>query len=144
MVDEMTHEDPWLSDDQQHAWRHWIAISTALPAALNRQLQDGSGLSLSDYDVLVALSEITRGRLRVGDLATSLGWERSRVSHHVTRMQKRGLVAREECEDDGRGAWVALSGSGRQAMRDQGKSLLRITPTRWGPGGIGLWAARRA
>ncbi|MDO9397139.1 MAG: MarR family transcriptional regulator, partial [Herbiconiux sp.] len=92
MVADMTDDDPWLSDDQQHAWRHWIALSTALPAALNRQLQEGSGLSLTDYDVLVALSEIPRGRLRVGDLASALGWERSRVSHHVRRMEGRGLV----------------------------------------------------
>ncbi len=98
---------PWLTDDQQRAWRSWLALRTALPAALNRQLQRDSGLSLTDYDVLVALSESEGQRLRVGDLAADLDWERSRVSHHVARMAKRALVAREECEDDGRGAWVA-------------------------------------
>lgn len=112
-------DDPWLSADQQRAWRHWIALGTALPVALNRQLQEDSGLSLSDYDVLVALTEATDtgGRLRVGDLATSIGWERSRVSHHVRRMQGRGLVDREECEDDGRGAWVVVTAAGRDAIR---------------------------
>lgn len=107
---------PWLSADQQRAWRHWIALGTALPAVLNRQLQDDSGLSLSDYDVLVALSETPGGRLRVSDLAEALHWERSRLSHHVRRMAGRNLVDREECEDDGRGSWVVVTGHGRDAI----------------------------
>jgi DNA-binding MarR family transcriptional regulator len=122
----MSDEDTWLSEDQQHAWRHWIAISTALPAALNRQLQEGSGLSLTDYDVLVALTEVPGGRLRVGDLASALGWERSRVSHHVRRMERRALVGREDCVDDGRGAWVVVTGSGREAIRGAAPAHARL------------------
>jgi DNA-binding MarR family transcriptional regulator len=112
----VSDDDPWLSGPQQEAWRHWIALGSSLPAALNRQLQDGSGLSYSDYDVLVALTEAPEGRLRVGDLGTSIGWERSRVSHHVRRMEGRDLVGREECEDDGRGAWVVVTPAGRAAI----------------------------
>ena len=54
--------------------------------------------------------------MRVTDLARALSWERSRVSHHVTRMERRGLVERSECRDDGRGAWVVLTEQGRSAI----------------------------
>ena len=50
------------------------------------------------------------------DLARGLNWERSRVSHHVTRMERRGLVERSECRNDGRGAWVVLTKQGRCAI----------------------------
>ena len=112
----MTTDEPWLSEAQQRVWRRWIAVTGELPARLNRELQATSGLSLSDYDVLVSLSEATDSRLRAGDLAASLAWERSRLSHHVRRMVGRGLLAREECADDGRGAWVVLTPTGRDAI----------------------------
>ncbi|WP_211348764.1 MarR family winged helix-turn-helix transcriptional regulator [Nocardioides litoris] len=112
----MTDDEPWLSPDQQRAWRHWVALGTALPTALNRQLQEDSGLSLSDYDVLVALTEAPDGRLRVGDLASSLGWERSRCSHHVRRMAGRGLLDKTDHADDGRGAWVVVTDAGCAAI----------------------------
>jgi DNA-binding MarR family transcriptional regulator len=111
----MTSDKPWLSPAQQRVWRRWIALTGELPAVLNRGLQ-ASGLSISDYDVLVALSETPDQRLRAGDLATAIAWERSRLSHHVRRMVARDLVAREECEDDGRGAWVVLTDAGRDAI----------------------------
>ncbi|MBJ7356757.1 MarR family transcriptional regulator [Nocardioides sp.] len=109
-------ESPWLSAEQQSVWRSWLALSALLPAALHRQLARDSGLSLPDFDVLVQLSESPAGRLRVADLARALTWERSRASHHLTRMQKRGLVDRQECADDGRGAFVVLTPEGRAAI----------------------------
>ena len=107
---------PWLDDRQQQAWRAWLAMGSRLPAALNRQLQRDSDLSLQDFDVLVQLTDVEDGRVRVSALAAALGWERSRLSHHVTRMERRGLVAREECGDDGRGAFVVLTPEGRAAI----------------------------
>jgi len=107
---------PWLDDRQQQAWRAWLAMGSRLPAALNRQLQRDSDLSLQDFDVLVQLTDAEDGRVRVSALAAALGWERSRLSHHVTRMERRGLVAREECGDDGRGAFVVLTPEGRAAI----------------------------
>jgi len=107
---------PWLDDRQQQAWRAWLAMGSRLPAALNRQLQRDSDLSLQDFDVLVQLTDVEDGRVRVSALAAALGWERSRLSHHVTRMGRRGLVAREECGDDGRGAFVVLTPEGRAAI----------------------------
>src|SRR5919112_1306317 len=112
----MTDDSPWLDDDQQRLWRRWVALSSELPAALHRQLQADSGLSLQDFEVLVRLTEVPDGRARVTDLANAAGWERSRLSHHIKRMQGRGLVQRQECCDDGRGAFVVLTPAGRTAI----------------------------
>ena len=111
-----TDDTPWLDDRQQQVWRAWLRVGSRLPAALNRQLQRDSELSLQDFDVLVQLTDVDEGRVRVSALAAALGWERSRLSHHVTRMERRGLVAREECDDDGRGAFVVLTPAGRTAI----------------------------
>ena len=101
-------DDLWLTDDEQRLWRDWLAVSSLLPAALHRALHADAGLSLPDFDVLVVLSETDGARLRVSELAAALTWERSRASHHLSRMERRGLVTREECEDDGRGWFVEI------------------------------------
>src|SRR4051794_958070 len=106
----------WLTDKQQRVWRSWLATTAQLPAALHRELQADAGLSLPDFDVLVQLTEAADGRVRITDLARALMWERSRVSHHLTRMERRGLVRREECHDDRRGAFVVLTSEGRAAI----------------------------
>jgi DNA-binding MarR family transcriptional regulator len=109
-------DSPWLSADAQSLWRRWLRLNAELPGVLHRELQADAGLSLSDFEVLVKLTDTPGGRVRVTDLARELNWERSRVSHHVTRMQRRGLVERSECRDDGRGAWVVLTEQGRSAI----------------------------
>lgn len=104
---------PWLDDRQQRIWRQWLAANSRLTAALGRQLSQDSGTSLSDFEVLVHLSESDEGRVRIVQLADTLQWERSRVSHHLTRMEKRGLIARQECSEDARGAYAVLTPEGR-------------------------------
>ncbi|GAA4611850.1 MarR family transcriptional regulator [Actinoallomurus liliacearum] len=106
----------WLDDEEQRAWRAFIRMHGQLTARLSRQLQADSGLSLADYEVLVQLTDAPDGRLRPFELQRGLQWEQSRLSHHLTRMQRRGLVAREECDEDGRGAVVALTDAGRRAI----------------------------
>ena len=106
----------WLAADEQRAWRQWLAVSSRLPARLNRELQADSDLSLADFDVLVQLTDTPAGRLRVGELGAALQWEKSRLSHHLTRMQRRGLVAREDVAADGRGSEVVLTPAGRVAI----------------------------
>ena len=91
-------------------------MTSGLDARLNRELQESCGLSLADYAVLVPLSEAPDGRLRVYEIAQHLGWEQSRLSHHLTRMQRRGLVHREECRTDRRGAFVVLTEAGWSAI----------------------------
>jgi DNA-binding MarR family transcriptional regulator len=83
---------------------------------LGRQLQADAGLSVADYEVLVQLTDAAGGRLRPYELQRCLQWEQSRLSHHLGRMQRRGLVSREECADDARGAFVAVTEAGRKAI----------------------------
>jgi len=106
----------WLTAEEQRAWRGLLRMTSQLNARMNRQLQDGYGVSLADYEVLVVLSEAPAGRLRVFEIADALAWEQSRVSHQLARMQRRGLVAREECAADARGAFAVLTGAGRAAI----------------------------
>ncbi|GAY18827.1 MarR family winged helix-turn-helix transcriptional regulator [Mycobacterium sp. shizuoka-1] len=104
----------WLTGDQQRIWRNYLALGNRLEAAMNRQLHARCGLSLADYDVLVALSE--RGPIRVLELAAELGWEQSRVSHQLRRMRARELLDRRDSEHDRRGATVEISAAGRDAL----------------------------
>ncbi|MFC3383318.1 MarR family winged helix-turn-helix transcriptional regulator [Couchioplanes azureus] len=106
----------WLTDEQQRAWRAYLRMQARLTAELNRQLQAESGLSLPDYEVLVQLTDAPAGRLRPYELQKLLEWEQSRLSHHLARMQRRDLIARQECHDDARGAYIAITGTGREAI----------------------------
>jgi DNA-binding MarR family transcriptional regulator len=106
----------WLTDGEERAWRTFLRLQASLGVELNRQLQNDSGLSLADYDVLVQLTDTPSGRLRPYELQKVLHWEQSRVSHQLSRMQRRGLVERIDCEDDGRGAWIELTATGRAAI----------------------------
>jgi len=108
----------WLSEEEQRAWRTYLRMGSLLPAALNRQLQHDCGLTLPEYEVLVQLSEAPEQRLRPFQVCDALNWEQSRLSHQLTRMQHRGLVTREECEADGRGAFVVLTAAGADAIRE--------------------------
>ncbi|MBO1767183.1 MULTISPECIES: MarR family transcriptional regulator [unclassified Allobranchiibius] len=112
----MTSGVRWLDDEEQRVWRQWLQTNSRLQAHLARQMQEESRLSLPDFEVLVTLSETPERRMRVVALADSIKWERSRLSHHLTRMEKRDLVTREECAQDRRGAFVALTPSGLTAL----------------------------
>ncbi|RLK54856.1 MarR family winged helix-turn-helix transcriptional regulator [Actinokineospora cianjurensis] len=106
----------WLDERESRVWRAHLALHTELQAVLERRLLADSGLSLADYALLVPLSESPDGVVRARDLAASVGWERSRLSHHLTRMQRRGLIARETCPDDARGAMVRITPDGMSAI----------------------------
>ncbi len=106
----------WLTADEQRAWRTYVRMSSLLPAQLNRQLLRDSGLTLPEYEVLVKLSEAPGRRLRPFQICEALNWEQSRLSHQLTRMQRRGLVDRQECEADGRGAFVVLTTAGAASI----------------------------
>jgi DNA-binding MarR family transcriptional regulator len=109
--------DPrWLTEEDQRVWRRWLLVQNRIAAELNRQLQTESALSLQDFDVLVRLTDEVPSKIRITELAVALGWERSRLSHHIRRMEKRNLIQREECPDDGRGAFVVLTDTGRAVI----------------------------
>lgn len=113
----MTSDGPvWLDEREQRAWRSFIALRDRLTTTLHRQLQRDTGLSDADYGVLVQLSEAPEDRLRHYELGAALGWEKSRLSHHLKRMAGRGLVEPQECPEDNRGGFVALTAAGRAAI----------------------------
>lgn len=91
-------------------------MNAQLNGRLNRSLQQDSGLSDSDYEVLVHLTEAPDGRLRAFELGAALQWEKSRLSHHLRRMEARGLVERKNCETDRRGSFVVLTPAGRRSI----------------------------
>jgi DNA-binding MarR family transcriptional regulator len=112
-----TTEPRWLDDAEARAWRGYMRMRTLLHAQIVRDLAREAGLSGPDYDVLSNVSEAEGRRARLGDLAARMAWSRSRLSHHITRMEQRGLVTREDCTDDGRGAFVVLTDAGLRAIQ---------------------------
>jgi DNA-binding MarR family transcriptional regulator len=106
----------WLTEEEQRAWRGLLRMTAQLNARANRLLLQEYGISLADYEVLVALSEAPEGQLRVFEVADALAWEQSRVSHQLARMQRRGLITREGCATDARGAFAVLTTAGRAAI----------------------------
>ena len=114
----MTTQPQWLEEDEQELWRLMISGFTAISRTIDDRLQAGSDLSSSEYAVLVVLSEAQERTLRLRELCTELGWDRSRASHQVTRMAKRGLLAKEKCPGDARGVLIALTEEGMRRLQD--------------------------
>jgi DNA-binding MarR family transcriptional regulator len=112
-----TIEALWLDDAEARAWRGYMRMRTLLHARIVRDLAREAGLSGPDYDVLSNVSEAEGRRSRLGDLAARMAWSKSRLSHHITRMEQRGLVTREDCTSDGRGAFVVLTDAGLRAIQ---------------------------
>ena len=111
-------EPRWLDEKQTRAWRGYRRMRALLDLQITRDLAADSGLSDADYDVLSNLSETSPHRLRLTELATTMLWSKSRLSHHLTRMQQRGLVDREECAGDARGSIIVLTEAGLRAIED--------------------------
>jgi DNA-binding MarR family transcriptional regulator len=105
-----------ISDGEWEVWRTFYTMRRQLDRALENQLQRDAGISGPDYEVLLTLFEARDKRLRARHLGELIGWEKSRLSHQVTRMVTRGLVERTECEDDLRGTWIGLTNDGRRAI----------------------------
>ncbi|CAM3174747.1 MarR family winged helix-turn-helix transcriptional regulator [Stackebrandtia soli] len=106
----------WLDDDEMRAWLGYRRMRQLLDARIDKDLADEARLSGRDYDVMSQLGDDPDSRVRVGDLSAALRWSRSRLSHHLTRMETRGLVRREDDPEDGRGAWIALTDAGRASL----------------------------
>lgn len=104
------------SNDEWEIWRGFVHMTGQLNLTLDRRLQQSAGLSQADLRVLASLLGAEELRLRTGQLADALAWEKSRVSHQVSRMEARGLVEREACEEDLRGTWVRCTATGQEAV----------------------------
>ena len=115
----MTGESPSsdaLDPEQQQTWFAWMRVMLRLSYELNRQLQADDDLSLPDYHVLNALADSPGRRLQLTALAARIGWERSRLSHHIQRMSARGLVRRAPSASDGRATDAVLTDEGYTAL----------------------------
>jgi DNA-binding MarR family transcriptional regulator len=108
----------WLNDAEMRAWLGYRRMFLLLNAAVNRDLARDSGLSEPDYDVLSNLSSAPDHRGRLSELAGRMLWSQSRLSHHISRMEQRGLVRREECESDARGSVIVLTDQGLRTIED--------------------------
>ena len=113
-----------LTDRELAIWRSLLDTTAELRRVLGVKLQE-SGLSPADYQVLLALREADGTRLRSSELAATIEWERSRLSHHLGRMERRGLIRRDDCATDSRGAEVSLTESGAAAFRRASAPHLR-------------------
>ncbi|PWC04765.1 MarR family winged helix-turn-helix transcriptional regulator [Mycetocola zhujimingii] len=107
----------WLDEREKAIWLTLREFIWEFPTAIDRQLQRDSALSVVEYSVLAALSECPGARKRSGDLAADLGWDRSRLSHLVKRMEVKGTVARAHSDADGRGQDIALTDAGWDEIR---------------------------
>ena len=105
----------WLTDEEQQAWRATVQLSQLLLRQLDRDLT-AHGLNGRDYEIMVELSEAPEHRMRMTDLADATSQSRSRLSHQITRMEKRGLVRRDDCEGDKRGTFAVLTKAGFDAI----------------------------
>ncbi|MCU1558682.1 MAG: hypothetical protein JWN09_2677 [Microbacteriaceae bacterium] len=109
-------EQSALSDSEVEVWRAFYSMRRTLDRALDLQLQRDSQVSASEYEILLAINLAPGRQLRVKDIAGTIGWEKSRVSHLIARMEKRDLLTRTECETDARGSWIGLTADGRRAV----------------------------
>jgi len=102
----------WLDAAEQQAWRAYLDATRLLVQVLDRQLETDAGISFTDYELLVKLSEAPERRLRMRDLADAALSTRSGMTRAVTRLERAGWVRRVECEEDRRGMYAALTPAG--------------------------------
>lgn len=106
----------WLTESQQRVWRSYLLANTHINQYLDEALE-AFGISLTEYEVLVRLSESPHRTLRMGELASSVGYSRSRLTHTIKRMERAGLVTRASCDSDGRGVQATMTEDGFALLR---------------------------
>ncbi|WP_046472067.1 MarR family winged helix-turn-helix transcriptional regulator [Allosalinactinospora lopnorensis] len=107
----------WLDAGEQRIWRSFLRVNSLLHEELDRDLQKRHGLTLVEYGILVHLSEAEGQRKRMRGLADSVIVSKSRLSHQIARLERDGLVRRESCSEDRRGAWAVLTDAGEKALQ---------------------------
>ena len=110
-------EPRWLNENEQQLWLEFREFLWGYPSAMDRQLIRDAKMSSGEYAVLAAISEAHPDPVRPGDLASTLQWERSRVSHLLRRMEAKGLISRCATSTDGRGQEIDLTELGWDTIR---------------------------
>src|ERR1700730_11435458 len=111
-------EPEWLTDQEQRTWRALVAMIRTVNEQLERQLQRDAQITHAGYEVLVVLSEHKEDAPRMSDLALSLGWSQSRLSHAMAWLEKSGWVRRIPCPTDKRSNLARLTAKGRQKLAE--------------------------
>lgn len=114
----MGNDVRWLTEREQAAWRRLAAVVLKLPAVLEQQLQRDAGMTHFEYWVVAILSEAPDRSLRLSQLAAHANASLSRLSHVVTRLEKRGWVERRACPDDARATHAVLTDAGYEQIVD--------------------------
>ena len=108
----VTGEARWLDDAQQHSWRALMMGMTLLMERLDDDLRREFGMSLTEYEVMVRLSERPGRAMRMAQLADAMAHSRSRVTHTVARMEAAGYITRGTTPEDGRGVVATMTDTG--------------------------------
>jgi DNA-binding MarR family transcriptional regulator len=108
----------WLDDLEMQAWRSLLSAHSRLMARLDAELQASQGMSVSDYGVLVQLSEAEEGRMRMSELADHLLLSPSGLTRRLDGLVGAGLVDRVRCPTDRRGAYAVLTATGRARLEE--------------------------
>ncbi|WP_297452557.1 MarR family winged helix-turn-helix transcriptional regulator [uncultured Corynebacterium sp.] len=116
----------WLTDEEQRLWRSILNAKRAVDRSIDLQLQESLDISTADFSVLVVLSEAENNVVRMRTLCESLDWDRSRMSHQITRMERRGLVTKERCACDNRGIDVTLTEHGRNVIEKAAPNHVKL------------------
>lgn len=122
----MQQEVPWLNGDEQTLWRAMMDAAKAVERAMDTRLLTTEEISSADFSVLVQLSEADGGVVRMRELCEGLKWDRSRMSHQITRMARRGLVNKLRCANDSRGIDVELTAHGRDVIERAAPDHVRM------------------
>ena len=118
-------DTPWLSQEQQRNWRLFLGGITVLMDQLDRDLRTQHDLSLGEYEILVRLSEAPHRSIRMAELAAAVAHSRSRVTHTISRLERDGIVRRDQCSDDGRGVSAVLTDHGFSVLEQAAHTHVR-------------------
>jgi DNA-binding MarR family transcriptional regulator len=105
-----------LDAREERAWQSYHQMERELAGRIRRRLTRDTGLSDADYEILRALADAPDGILRARELRCEVRWEKSRLSHQIGRMEGRGLVTREDCDEDSRGSVIRITAAGRKVI----------------------------
>lgn len=106
-----------ISEEEMQIWHRWKSSYTTIFGRVVKDMFEQTGLSEGDFGILDRLDLYGKGKLRQKELADSMDWTKSRLSHHLTRMEKRGLILREPLEAE-RGVQVVTTSAGKSALNN--------------------------
>jgi DNA-binding MarR family transcriptional regulator len=118
-------DTPWLSQEQQVIWRAFLGGITVLRDQLDRDLRTQHDLSLGEYEILVRLSEAPGRSIRMAELAAAIAHSRSRVTHTISRLERDGIVRRDQASEDGRGVSAVLTDRGFSVLEKAAHTHVR-------------------